>query len=451
MAKVKITETVLRDAHQSLFATRMRTEEMLPALEDMDRVGYHAIEMWGGATFDVCMRFLNEDPWERLKTIRSHIRHTKLQMLLRGQNLLGYRQYADDVVDAFVQKSVDNGIDIIRIIDAVNDTRNVRRALEATKRAGAHAQAAMSYTKSPVHTNELYVKLAKTYEEMGADSICIKDMSGISDPMSAYSLVRALKQAVRIPIEYHTHMTCGLGTMVYLMAVQAGADIIDTAISPLAGGTSQPATETMVATLQGTEYDTGLRMEQFLPIAAHFEKVREKYLANGMINSKVLEVNVDTLLSQIPGGMMSNLISQLQAQNAMDRFDEVLREVPRVRAEIGYPPLVTPTSQICATQALYNVLAGERYKVVSTEMKKLLLGMYGKLAAKPDAVLMKRVLGDEKPIDCRPADLLEPELDKIRQQYQGQLQTEEDLLSAAMFPQIAEEFFRSRKQSKQAN
>lgn len=448
MPRIKITETVLRDAHQSFFATRLSTEEMLPILEEMDDVGYHALEMWGGATFDACIRFLNEDPWERLREIRKRVKRTPLQMLLRGQNLLGYRHYADDMVEEFVKKSISNGIDIIRIIDAVNDTRNIRKAIETTKKEGAHAQGAISYTKSPIHTNETFINVALEMQEMGADSICIKDMSGISDPYNTFNLIRDMKKKISLPIEYHTHATSGLGSMVYLKAVEAGVDIIDTAISPLGEGSSQPSTEPMVASFAGTEYDTGLDIEKLNGIAKYFRPIRDKYIANGLIDPKLLGVDINTLIYQVPGGMLSNLISQLKEQNAMARFDEVMDEVPRVRAEVGYPPLVTPTSQIVGTQALLNVITGERYKMVTKELKNLLLGMYGRSVAPADEALLERVLAGEEAIDCRPADLLEPELDKIKKEFAKYIQQEEDVLTAAMFPLPAVEFFKYRDAKK---
>ncbi|MBQ0079129.1 MAG: oxaloacetate decarboxylase subunit alpha, partial [Eubacterium sp.] len=412
---VKITETVLRDGHQSLMATRMRTDEMVPILEVMDQVGYNALECWGGATYDACIRFLDEDPWERLRTIRKHVKNTKLQMLLRGQNLLGYRHYADDIVDEFVDKAISNGIDIIRIFDALNDTRNMARAIEKTKACGGHAQATISYTRSPIHTNEVFVDLAKEMQEAGADSVCIKDMAGLCDPYNTFELVTAMKKAIDIPIELHTHATSGLGAMTYMKAVEAGVDIIDTAISPFAEGTSQPPTEPMVATFKGTPYDTGLDMDLLNQIAEHFRPVREKYIAEGLITPKLLGVDINTLKYQVPGGMLSNLVSQLTQANAMNKYEEVLQEVPRVRADLGYPPLVTPTSQIVGTQAVFNVLTGERYKMVSNEVKMLVKGMYGKTTVPIEEEMVKKIIGDEEQITCRPADTLEPELETIRE------------------------------------
>ncbi len=398
MAKVKITETVLRDAHQSLAATRMTTEEMLPILEALDAVGYNALEAWGGATFDACLRFLGEDPWDRLRTIRDHVKNTKLQMLFRGQNILGYRHYADDVVEYFVQKSIANGIDIIRIFDALNDPRNLKTAIDATKKEKGHVQVAFSYTTSPVHNNEYFATLAKQFEEMGADSICIKDMSGLLKPYDAYDLVKELKSSVKVPIELHTHYTAGLASMTTLKAIEAGVDIIDTAISPLAMGTSQPPTEPIVAALAGTEYDTGLDLEKLNVVSSYFSGIREKWLESGLINPKVLKVDVNALRYQVPGGMLSNLVSQLKQAGKLDKLDEVLAEVPRVRADAGYPPLVTPTSQIVGTQAVFNVISGERYKIVTKEFKGIVHGDYGKTPAPISDKFKKQILGDEKPI-----------------------------------------------------
>ena len=380
MPKLKIKETVLRDGHQSLIATRMTTEEMLPILETMDQVGYNAVEMWGGATYDACLRFLHEDPWERLRIIRKKMPNTKLQMLLRGQNLLGYRHYADDVVDEFVNRAIANGIDNIRIFDALNDTRNLEASIKACKKYGGHAQGTISYTISPVHTNEMFVKLGKELEQMGADSICIKDMAGLLDPYNAESLIRAMKAEIKIPIELHTHATSGLGSLTYMKAAEAGVDIIDTAISPFAEGTSQPPTEPLVAAFKGTERDTDLDMELLNKIAEHFRPIREKYIKSGLLDPKLMGVDINTLMYQVPGGMLSNLVSQLKQANAMDKFEEVLKEVPRVREDFGYPPLVTPSSQIVGTQAVLNTVMGERYKMVPNEARQLVKGMYGKTA-----------------------------------------------------------------------
>lgn len=448
MGRVKITETILRDAHQSLIATRLTTKEMMPVLEKLDHVGYYALEMWGGATFDACLRFLNEDPWERLRSIRKNIKNTKLQMLLRGQNILGYKNYADDVVIEFVKRSIANGIDIIRIFDALNDVRNLQVALETTKKEGAYAQAAIAYTISPVHTTETYVKLAKEMEDMGADSICIKDMSGLLTPYYTYELVAALKKAVKIPLELHSHATSGLASMTYLKGIEAGIDIIDTAISPFSLGTSQPPTESMVATLQGSEYDTGLSIEKLNEIAEHFKPIRKKNIENGMLNPKVLGVDINTLIYQVPGGMLSNLVSQLKIQNALDKFDEVLKEVPRVREDLGYPPLVTPTSQMVGTQAVLNVITGQRYKMIPKEVKAYVQGMYGRPTVSIKEEIIRKIIGDEKPITCRPADLIEPQLNHIRNEMKEYLEQEEDVLSYALFPQVAIEFFKYRQAQK---
>lgn len=445
MAKVKITETVLRDAHQSLAATRMTTEEMLPILEALDAVGYNALEAWGGATFDACLRFLGEDPWDRLRTIRDHVKNTKLQMLFRGQNILGYRHYADDVVEYFVQKSIANGIDIIRIFDALNDPRNLKTAIDATKKEKGHVQVAFSYTTSPVHNNEYFAALAKQFEEMGADSICIKDMSGLLKPYDAYDLVKELKSSVKVPIELHTHYTAGLASMTTLKAIEAGVDIIDTAISPLAMGTSQPPTEPIVAALAGTEYDTGLDLEKLNAVSSYFSGIREKWLESGLINPKVLKVDVNALRYQVPGGMLSNLVSQLKQAGKLDKLDEVLAEVPRVRADAGYPPLVTPTSQIVGTQAVFNVISGERYKIVTKEFKGIVHGDYGKTPAPISDKFKKQILGDEKPITCRPADKIKPELATLREKVKPYMIQEEDVLTYALFEQVATKFFEARK------
>ena len=445
---VKITETILRDAHQSLIATRMTTEEMLPVLEALDKIGYNALEAWGGATFDACLRFLNEDPWERLRKIRAKVKNTKLQMLFRGQNILGYKHYGDDVVEYFVQKSIANGIDIIRIFDALNDTRNLKTAINATKKEGGHVQAAISYTISPVHTTESFVKMAKELENMGADSICIKDMAGLLVPYTAYDLVKALKESVKIPIELHTHYTSGVASMTYLKAIEAGGDIVDTALSPLALGTSQPPTEPLVATLAGTKYDTGLNLDALSEISEYFKGLREKYLEEGLLNTKVLGVDINTLRYQVPGGMLSNLVSQLKQQGKEDQLDAVLKEVPRVREDLGYPPLVTPTSQIVGTQAVLNVICGERYKMISNETKGIVRGEYGKTPAPISDEIRKMIIGDEKPITCRPADNIPKELDKYREEMKQYLEQEEDVLSYALFGQVAVKFFKERQAKK---
>ena len=448
MAKVKITETVLRDSHQSLAATRMTTEQMIPALELLDEVGYHSLEAWGGATFDSCLRFLNEDPWHRLRVIREHVKNTKLQMLFRGQNILGYRHYADDVVEYFVQKSIANGIDIIRIFDALNDERNLRTAIRATKREGGHVQAAFSYTTSPFHTNEAFAAYAKQLEEMGADSICIKDMSGLLKPYDAYQLVKTLKNTVSVPVQLHTHYTAGLASMTIMKAVEAGVDVVDTAISPFAMGTSQAPTESLVATLQGTPYDTGLDLAKLDAVASYFTPIREEYIKSGLIDPKVLKVDVNALRYQVPGGMLSNLVSQLKQAGKSDLLPEVLAEVPRVRADAGYASLVTPTSQIVGTQAVYNVLLGERYKMVTKEFKGLIRGEYGKTPAPIEEDFRRRIIGDEEPIDYRPADDLKPELPVLRERVAPYAEQEEDLLSLALFEQVAVKFFEKRKAAK---
>ena len=450
MAKLKITETVLRDSHQSLIATRMTIDEMLPILKALDEVGYYSLEAWGGATFDACLRFLNEDPWERLRTIRANVKNTKLQMLFRGQNILGYRHYADDVVEYFVQKSIANGIDIIRIFDALNDPRNLKTAIDATKKEGGHVQAAMSYTTGPVFGNEYFANYAKTLEEMGADSICIKDMAGLLKPYDAYDLVKAIKSKVKIPVQLHTHYTAGLASMTALKAVEAGVDVIDTAISPMAMGTSQPPTEPLVATFAGTPFDTGLDLKKLDVISKYFTTLREKYLASGLLDPKVMKVNVNALLYQVPGGMLSNLVSQLKQANMLDKLEAVLEEVPRVREDAGYPPLVTPTSQIVGTQAVYNVIMGERYKTVTKEFKGLVKGEYGKTPAPIKPAFVKKIIGDEQQITYRPADKLQPELDSLRKKAAQYIEKDEDVLSYALFEQVATKFFESRKMKEMA-
>ncbi len=449
MAQIKITETVLRDSHQSLIATRMTTEQMLPILAEMDKVGYHSLEAWGGATFDSCMRFLNEDPWERLRKIRAEVKNTKLQMLFRGQNILGYRHYSDDVVEYFVQKSIANGIDILRIFDALNDPRNLETAINATIKEGGHVQAAISYTTGEVYTTEYYTRYAKQLEGMGANSICIKDMAGLLKPYDAYELVSALKETVKLPIQLHTHYTSGLASMTLLKAIEAGVDIVDTAISPMAMGTSQPPTEALVATLEGTQYDTGIKLEELDKITKYFTPLREKYLSDGLMNTKALKVDVNALIYQVPGGMLSNLMSQLKQAGKEDKLTEVLCEVPKVRADVGYPPLVTPSSQIVGTQAVFNVLGGERYKMVTKEFKGLVKGEYGRTPLPIDPAFVKKIIGDEKQITCRPADLLTPELEKLRSEIPaGYLEADEDILSYALFEQVALKFFEYRKNCK---
>ena len=450
MAKnpLKITDTILRDAHQSQAATRMRVEDMLPACEMLDNMGYWSLECWGGATFDSCMRFLNEDPWERLRLLKKAMPKTKLQMLLRGQNLLGYKHYADDVVDAFIKKSIENGIDVIRVFDALNDTRNMRQAMESIKKYGGICEAAISYTESPVHNQEYFVNLACELESMGADVICIKDMANLLLPMDAYSLVKKLKENVKVPIHLHTHNTTGTGDMTNLMASQAGVDIVDCALSPLGNGTAQPATEALVATLRGTDRDTGLELEKLTEAAAYFRTVANKLKEQGILDPKVLNVDVNTLLYQVPGGMLSNLISQLKQANAEDKYYEVLAEVPRVRKDFGYPPLVTPTSQIVGSQAVLNVLSGERYKVFTKESKGLLRGEYGRLPGEVNEEVRKKAIGDAEVITCRPADLLEPELEKYRAEAGDLAKCDEDVLSYALFPQVATKFLSERNAPK---
>ncbi len=442
-----ITDTILRDAHQSQAATRMTTKEMLPALEILDSIGYYSLECWGGATFDACMRFLNEDPWERLRKLKKGLPHTKLQMLFRGQNILGYKHYADDVVDLFCRKSIENGIDIIRIFDALNDVRNLEQAIKSTKKYGGQVEATLSYTISPIHDETYFVKLAKELEQMGADTICIKDMANLLLPMDAYSLVKALKETVSVPIHLHTHNTSGTGDMTLLMAAFAGVDIVDTALSPLANGTSQPATESLVATLQGTARDTGLDLGKMSDAAAHFRKVAQRLKDDGILDPKVLNVDTNTLLYQVPGGMLSNLISQLKQAGKEDKYYDVLAEIPRVRKDFGYPPLVTPTSQIVGTQAVMNVIMDERYKVFPKESKAVLRGEYGALPGEVNPeVRAKAGIAAEDVITCRPADLLEPELEKYRQEFKDIAKSDEDVLSLALFPQVAPKFLEHRDQ-----
>ena len=444
MSKLYITDTILRDAHQSQAATRMKIEDMLPALELLDSVGYWSIECWGGARFDSCMRFLNEDPWERLRTLKKHMPKTKLQMLFRGQNILGYKHYADDVVEAFCKKSIENGIDVVRVFDALNDPRNLESAIKFVKEYGGMCEAAISYTTSPVHNLDYFVKLACTLEKMGADTICIKDMANLLLPYDAYELVKKLKENVGVPIHLHTHNTSGTGDMTNLMACRAGVDIVDCALSPLANGTSNPATESLVATLKGTDRDTGLDLKKLADIAAHFRKVADELKNRGNLDPKVLNVDPNTLLYQVPGGMLSNLISQLKQNNAEDKYYEVLAEVPRVRKDFGYPPLVTPTSQIVGTQAVLNVLSGERYKMITKESKGLLRGEYGQLPGEVNEEVRKKAIGDDEVITVRPADLIEPELEKYRKESADVAKCEEDVLSYALFPQVARKFFEER-------
>ena len=448
MAKLGITETVLRDAHQSLIATRMSIDEMKPIMQEMDKIGYYSAEVWGGATFDACIRFLNEDPWERLRTIRREMPNTKLQMLFRGQNMLGYRHYADDCVEYFVQKSIANGIDIIRIFDALNDIRNLETAVKAAKKEGGHAQIAMSYTTGDVFTHEYYVNYAKQIEALGADSICIKDMAALLTPYEADALVKALKKEIKIPIQLHTHYTTGLASMCIIKAAEAGVDVVDTAMSPLALGTSHAPTESIVAAFQGTEWDTGLDLVKLGEIREYFMGLRQKYIDSGLLDPKMLATDAKALLYQVPGGMLSNLLSQLKQAGKEDQLNEVLAEVPRVRRDCGSPPLVTPSSQIVGTQAVFNVITGERYKTVTKEFKGVVKGEYGKTPEPIDPEFQKMILKGEEPITCRPADLIPPELDKLREECAEWTEQEEDVLTYAMFPKVAPKFFEARRNKK---
>lgn len=445
---LKITETILRDAHQSLIATRMTTEQMLPIVDKMDQVGFHAVECWGGATFDASLRFLKEDPWDRLRKLKAGFKKTKLQMLFRGQNILGYRPYADDVVEYFVQKSIANGIDIIRIFDALNDVRNIEVAVDETLKNGAIASGAISYTKSPIHSLEAYVKLAKDMENMGCQTICIKDMAGIMGPQEAYDTVKALKENVKVPIILHTHSTTGLGMLTLQKAVEAGCDVIDTAISSFSGGTSQAPTETMAYALKQEGYEVDLNMDVLKEINDFFKPIKDEFLKDGNLNPVVLSTDTDALNYQVPGGMLSNLVAQLTAQNKMDKFPEVLAETPRVRKDLGYPPLVTPMSQMVGVQATANVLAGERYKNVSKEVKAYIRGEYGKAPGEIDKDLQKKVLGDAEPITCRFADTLEPGFEKAKQEIGDKAKSDEDVLSYIAFPTQAEAFFDKREERK---
>ena len=445
MAKpIKITETILRDAHQSLIATRMTTEQMLPIIDKMDQVGYHSVECWGGATFDASLRFLKEDPWDRLRKFRDGFKNTKLQMLFRGQNILGYRPYADDVVQYFVQKSIANGIDIIRIFDCMNDIRNLQTAVDAANKEKGHAQVAMAYTLGNAYTLDYWKDLAKRIEDMGANSICIKDMAGLLLPYKAEELVKELKATVDIPIQLHTHYTSGVASMTYMKAVEAGVDAIDTAISPFSMGTSQPATEVMVETFKNTPYDTGLDQKLLAEIADYFRPIRDEALDSGLLNPKNLGVNIKTLLYQVPGGMLSNLTSQLESQHAADKYYEVLEEVPKVRKDLGECPLVTPSSQIVGTQAVFNVITGERYKMVTEETKEILEGKYGATVKPFNPEVQKKCIGDKKPITCRYADMIEDELPEFEKEVAAYKEQDEDVLSYALFPQVATEYFKYR-------
>ncbi|MBZ3642587.1 oxaloacetate decarboxylase subunit alpha [Enterococcus casseliflavus] len=445
MKKIQFTETVLRDGQQSLIATRMPTSDMLPILKTMDQAGYHALEMWGGATFDACLRFLNEDPWERLRAIRKEVKKTKLQMLLRGQNLLGYKNYADDVVADFVTKSVENGIDILRLFDALNDVRNLETAIRATKAAGGHCQTAISYTTSQIHTVDYFVDLANKMANLGADSICIKDMAGVLTPQTGYELVSRIKDAVDLPLEVHTHATSGIAEMTYLKVAEAGADIIDTAISSFAGGTSQPATESVAIALEDCGFATGLDLQKVAEIAEHFNPVRDRFREEGLLNPKVKDIEPKTLIYQVPGGMLSNLLSQLTEQGLQDKYEEVLAEVPKVRADLGYPPLVTPLSQMVGTQALMNVISGERYKLVPSEIKDYVKGFYGQSPAPISEEIKETIIGDAEVITVRPADLLAPQLPAFREEIAEYAKSEEDVLMYALFPQQAQDFLGRRE------
>ncbi len=450
--KIMITETILRDAHQSQAATRMRLDEMLPVLEQLDDIGYYSLEAWGGATFDSCLRFLNEDPWERLRVLKSHLKKTPIQMLLRGQNLLGYRHYADDLVEKFVEKSIENGVGVVRVFDALNDPRNLETSMKAIKKYGGVCEATICYTTGPVYTKEYFVKLGKQLEDMGADNICLKDMANLLLPFDAYELVKALKEELRpeTKLHLHTHNTTGTGDMVYLMAILAGVDIVDTALSPLGNGTSQPATEPLVATLKGTGYDTGIQIEKLLPIVSHFKKVEKRLKDDGILTDKVKGIDVNTLIYQVPGGMLSNLINQLKKAGKEDKLMECLAEVPNVRKDCGYPPLVTPSSQIVGTQAVLNVIMGERYKMVTKETKDLFAGKYGKLPMSINEEVAKKVLGNIQRIDYRPADDMKPEYEETKKKLveMGYYEKEEDVLSYAVFEQVAENFFKWREAQK---
>ena len=446
MEKLKITETCLRDGHQSLIATRLKTSEMLPILEKMDKVGYYALEMWGGATFDACIRFLNEDPWERLREIRKRVKNTKLQMLLRGQNLLGYRHYSDDVVDKFIEKSIKNGIDIVRVFDALNDYRNLEQSIKSINKYGGHCQGAIAYTTSKVHTVDYYVEKVKELEKLGAHSICIKDMAGVLMPETAYELITKMKEVTTLPIELHTHCTSGIASMMYMRAIEAGVDIIDTAISPFSGGTSQPATEVFSHILKGDKRDPGLDMQLLSEIADYFKPIKEKYRAEGILKAKVMDVEPKTLTYQVPGGMLSNLLSQLESQGATHKYDEVLAEVPKVREDLGFPPLVTPLSQMVGTQAVFNVLLGERYKVIPTEIKNYVKGLYGKSPAPISKEMQEKIIGGATPITYRPADDIPPEFEKIKEEIGSLAKSDEDVLMYALFPENAKKFLKERSE-----
>ena len=441
---VRIVETSVRDGHQSLFATRMTTQEVVELCKIYDAAGYSAIEVWGGATFDSCMRFLNEDPWDRLRQVRSVCKNTKLQMLFRGQNILGYRHYSDDVVDMFCKKSIENGIDIIRVFDALNDIRNLRQAVESTKKYGGECQIALSYTTSPVHTIEYYVNLAKEVESLGADSLCIKDMAGVLLPEDARKLITALKKEIKIPLELHSHCTAGVCEMTYRAAIEAGIDIVDTSLSPLSNGTAQPSTQALCVALKGTQYDPKIDLDVLHKAEPIATRIVDKYVKNGLLNPKSFEINPNILTYQVPGGMLSNMIKQLSDQGAMDKYEEVLKEIPKVRKDLGYPPLVTPMSQMVGTQSVLNILSGERYKMCAKEIKDYLHGRYGKAPAQIDEAIKKKIIGDDEVITCRPADLLEPEFEKLKEQYKDIARSDEDVLSLALFEQVASEFLKKK-------
>ena len=446
--KVKVVETSLRDGHQSLIATRMTTDEIMEIVEYLDNAGYHALEVWGGATFDSCLRFLNEDPWERLRSIKKACKKTKLQMLFRGQNILGYKHYSDDIVDKFVQKSIENGIDIIRIFDALNDIRNLKTAVDSTVKYKAHCQIALSYTTSPVHTVQYYVDLAKEIEKMGAHSICIKDMAGVLLPEDAFELISKLKANTKLPIELHSHCTGGIAEMTYRRAIDAGVDIIDTALSPFGGGTSQPPTESFQYALANTKYDPGLNVEMLEKAVSILTKTKDKYLESGMLNPKALTSNPAILKYQVPGGMLSNLMSQLKAQNAMDKYDAVLKEIPKVRKDLGYPPLVTPLSQMVGTKAVMNVISGERYKMIPSEVKEYVKGLYGKAPAPIADNIKKKIIGDEKVITHRPADDIKPQFEALKAKYKNLVKSDEDVLSIALFENVAVQFLENKGKPK---
>jgi oxaloacetate decarboxylase alpha subunit len=446
MSKLKITETSLRDGHQSLIATRLTTDEILPILTEMDKAGYYSMEVWGGATFDACLRYLNEDPWERLRKIRAKVKNTKLQMLSRGQNLLGYKNYPDDIVEKFLKNAIYEGIDIVRIFDALNDVRNLQKSIEVIKKEGAHCQCAISYTKSPVHTTEYYLQLIKIFENAGADSICIKDMSGILLPYETYNLIKSIKNVTKLPLEFHTHCTSGSAQMSMLKAIEAGVDIVDTAISPLSSGTSQPATEPLALSLMGTQKDPKLNIISLNKTAEYFKSIMKKYQDDGTYNIKVLMTEPKTLQYQIPGGMLSNLILQMKSLNAIDKYDAVLSEIPKVRKDLGYPPLVTPMSQMVGAQAVFNVISGGRYKIIPIEIKNYVKGLYGKPAAPISNEIKEKIIGNEKVITIRPADLLTDEYENIKDEIGQLAQTEQDVLSYALFPHIAKNYFKKRNE-----